>query len=37
MNSFDFKGGCSIHIEYTPKDLGELKQVCSILKEYQES
>jgi len=37
MSSFDFKSGCSIHIEYTPKDLGELRTVCSILNQYQGS
>ena len=34
-NSVDFKSGCSVHIEYTPKDLGELREVCSLLKQYQ--
>jgi hypothetical protein len=34
-NSVDFKSGCSVHIEYQPKDLEELRKVCSLLKEYQ--
>jgi hypothetical protein len=35
MNSVDFKSGCSVHIEYTPKDLGELKEVMGLLQDYQ--
>jgi len=35
MNSIDFKSGCSVHIEYTPKDLEELKEVMGLLQDYQ--
>lgn len=34
-NGIDFKSGCSVHIEYTPKDVAELREVLSMLKQYQ--
>jgi hypothetical protein len=31
----DFKSGCSIHIEYQVRTLGELTEACQILTQYQ--
>jgi hypothetical protein len=33
--TYEFRGGCSVHIEYQVRDLEELKKVCEVLKDYQ--